>query len=285
MGEAPVLVPTAHSGSSCGASGAGSTGLPASCEAAVPTSGSTTDSALSSSPPQEGTCAGGSNLLGSLPSNASTSAWQSAPRTGRPCVDPAPADLPHGASAGPDSGVSGSSNTSGSGNSNTSSGGSGDTSTQWGHVLCLGRGTPGFIAPEQYAGLDDLERVWVSQKADVYSFGVLLVSLFVGELQWPGVVLPGAPMERRRMLRQLALDGVAPTVPPGTEPPWLAPLVRVCTAHDPHARPSFSQVVAHLDAAEGAGQRRTPPRLSNGSEIGEVEQSSQGGLSPSRALP
>jgi hypothetical protein len=35
--------------------------------------------------------------------------------------------------------------------SGSSSSGDGD-STQWGHVLCRGRGTPGYMAPEQYAG-------------------------------------------------------------------------------------------------------------------------------------
>jgi hypothetical protein len=65
--------------------------------------------------------------------------------------------------------------------------------------------------------LDDLERVWVSQKADVYSFGILMVSLFVGELRWPEVELPPDAMDRRKVLRQLAVDGVLPTVPLGFE--------------------------------------------------------------------
>ncbi len=75
---------------------------------------------------------------------------------------------------------------------------------------------PPPLAPPA-CSFEDMDRAWVSQKADVYSFGVLLVSLFVGELQWPGVVLPTDHVERGLMLRQLALAGVAPCVPPGTE--------------------------------------------------------------------
>jgi hypothetical protein len=62
-----------------------------------------------------------------------------------------------------------------------------------------------------------MDRAWVSQKADVYSFGVLLVFLFVGELQWPGVFLPANKVERGKMLRRLAVEGVAPCVPPDFE--------------------------------------------------------------------
>jgi hypothetical protein len=56
----------------------------------------------------------------------------------------------------------------------------------------------------------------VSQAADVYSFGVLLVALFSGEVSW-GVPLPHDASERVLLLRTLSMSGVRPVLPSTTK--------------------------------------------------------------------
>ncbi len=109
----------------------------------------------------------------------------------------------------------------------SSSPGRREAEAEWGPVLCCARGTPPYIAPEQYqraavggAGVPThggLTRVWVSQKCDVYSFGVLLAALFVGELRWDSGPLPTDPAARAPALRRLALEHAKPIVPPDTK--------------------------------------------------------------------
>ena len=87
---------------------------------------------------------------------------------------------------------------------------------RWGTVRLRTRGTPGYMAPELYAPTTPSGEVTVSQQVDVYSFGVLLASLFVGEVNW-GEVLPLEPLQRAARQRELSLSGASPTVPPGTQ--------------------------------------------------------------------
>ena len=87
---------------------------------------------------------------------------------------------------------------------------------QWGSIVCRPRGTPGFMAPELHAARSEGHGVTVTQKVDVYSFGVLLVALFVGDITW-GEVLPAGKAELAARLKQLALAGVAPIVPVDTQ--------------------------------------------------------------------
>ncbi len=102
----------------------------------------------------------------------------------------------------------------------------GERCCQWGSTMCHARGTPGFMAPELYVCPDAHGDVSVSQAVDVYSFGVLLVALFVGDLncQW-GEVLPTEPNARVKRIAALTVSGVRPVVPPTTFPAWVAPLV------------------------------------------------------------
>ncbi len=52
----------------------------------------------------------------------------------------------------------------------------------------------------------------MSQATDVYSFGVLLVALFTGEVSW-GVPLPSEPSARVQLLRTLSMSGRRPLLP------------------------------------------------------------------------
>jgi hypothetical protein len=83
----------------------------------------------------------------------------------------------------------------------------------------------------------------ITQKVDVYSFGILLVSLFVGALDWGPHLPPSTrPEERVRKLLELTIAGRVPAVPPGTQPFWLPLLVQQCTHMDPARRPSFKDI-------------------------------------------
>jgi maleate cis-trans isomerase len=68
------------------------------------------------------------------------------------------------------------------------------------------------MAPEVYEETNDAGLVLLSQKADVYSFGVMLVSLFVGELGW-GEELPSDRGALLAKLKEFAMRGVRPVVP------------------------------------------------------------------------
>jgi uncharacterized membrane protein YgcG len=78
---------------------------------------------------------------------------------------------------------------------------------------------------------------------DVYSFGVLLVALFVGTVDW-GEQLPPRHNERVKRLLELSLSGRTPVVPRNTRPMWVAPLVTMCLAMQPSVRPSFADIVS-----------------------------------------
>lgn len=76
------------------------------------------------------------------------------------------------------------------------------------------------------------------QKVDVYSYGVLLVALFVGDLDW-GERLPTDRKQRAARLCQLSLIHNVPRVPAVSTLQWLHDLLRICTSFDPDQRPTF----------------------------------------------
>ncbi|KAK8923498.1 putative inactive receptor kinase [Platanthera zijinensis] len=131
----------------------------------------------------------------------------------------------------------------------------------------------GYRAPE----VTDIHRV--SQKADVYSFGVLLLELLTGKapaqalLNEEGVDLPrwvqsvvreewSSEIFDLELLRQQNVEG---------EMVQLLQLAMDCSAQHPDGRPSMSEVVARIEriraAAEGtAGEQRAQPHEERGEE-------------------
>ena len=68
------------------------------------------------------------------------------------------------------------------------------------------------MAPELHELVGSHGVVSVSQAVDVYSFGVLLASLFAGEVNW-GEKLPVDLGARSARLRELSLSGAVPALP------------------------------------------------------------------------
>ncbi|WIA08911.1 hypothetical protein OEZ85_008329 [Tetradesmus obliquus] len=79
----------------------------------------------------------------------------------------------------------------------------------------------------------------MSKAADVYSFGVVLWEMFTGRSPYPG-------MSHSQVLHSVSTGKVL--VLPGTAPPAFAQLVSACLARDPKGRPTFSEIIAQLDA-------------------------------------
>src|SRR5262249_19565408 len=105
------------------------------------------------------------------------------------------------------------------------------------------RGTPGYMAPE----LCSPNCKAVSQKVDVYSFGVLIVELFTGRLEW-GEALPEEPRARAARLCQLSLLHTLPLVPDTPSLAWLKNMLALCTAFNPADRPSLADISKLMSA-------------------------------------
>lgn len=100
-------------------------------------------------------------------------------------------------------------------------------------TLTGGLGTFQWMAPEILA------RQRYSQKADCYSFGIVLWECCARQVPFAGmngIQAALAVMER----------GLRPAIPPHT-PPELAHLISACWAAIPEQRPSFSDIAARLD--------------------------------------
>lgn len=98
-----------------------------------------------------------------------------------------------------------------------------------------GDGTPSYMAPEV------LSSGRVTEKADVYSFGVLLWELVSGRTPWEGHT-------SFQVIYQVCCAGNHLEPPDGCPSP-LAELMRACFEADPLKRPCFTSILRELDAA------------------------------------
>jgi serine/threonine protein kinase len=98
-------------------------------------------------------------------------------------------------------------------------------------------GTPAYMAPEVLA------HTRYSEKADVFSFGVILVEVYTGEPPYTG-----PEFDNIRNQVQLIYQITKKNLRPSTEglPPALAHLVQDCFNDDPELRPSFSEIIVRL---------------------------------------
>eukprot|EP00744_Colponema_vietnamica_P020271 GILI01028783.1.p3 GENE.GILI01028783.1~~GILI01028783.1.p3 ORF type:complete len:129 (-),score=44.23 GILI01028783.1:136-522(-) len=101
-----------------------------------------------------------------------------------------------------------------------------------------GVGTPRYMSPEQY---DDESEVPVTEKADVWAFGCILIELFSegAEMVWGQLSAP-------QILKKV-LKGEAPPVP-ASVPGAIAHIARRCLSIEPEARPSMQEVLKDLKA-------------------------------------
>lgn len=114
-------------------------------------------------------------------------------------------------------------------------------------------GTPGYMAPEQYAGQE------ATPATDQYAFCVALYEALYGHLPFEGGDL--------ETLGRLTQEGRVPPPPRGSAVPgWVAELIRVGLAPDPSRRhPSMAELLKRL---EDDPSRRRARRLSAGVAVG-----------------
>ena len=101
-------------------------------------------------------------------------------------------------------------------------------------MTCIG--TPVYMAPEV------LSKNKYSEKADVYSFGIVLMEIFTGNL--PYSQPPFDKMNQAQLMYQILENGCRPVIE-GLHP-ILQHLIEECWSADPHIRPSFPEIVMRL---------------------------------------
>lgn len=112
------------------------------------------------------------------------------------------------------------------------------------------RGTLPWMAPELLNGSSSL----VSEKVDVFSFGIVMWELLTGEE-------PYANMHYGAIIGGIVNNTLRPTVPRWCDPAWKS-LMEKCWAADPGDRPTFLEIARTLRAmeaslaAKGQGQAR-----------------------------
>ncbi|KAI0567154.1 Serine/threonine protein kinase [Gracilaria domingensis] len=92
----------------------------------------------------------------------------------------------------------------------------------------------------QYMAVEVLANKPYSEKADVFSFGILLWEIVARKLPYFG-------MQPMQVGMAVLNQGLRPTIPREC-PPSLAKLMRSCWDSDPSRRPSFTQLVSILEA-------------------------------------
>ncbi|KAL5973972.1 hypothetical protein ACLOJK_030632 [Asimina triloba] len=100
------------------------------------------------------------------------------------------------------------------------------------HTLVSGgvRGTLPWMAPELLSGKSNM----VSEKIDVYSFGIAMWELLTGEE-------PYADMHCASIIGGIVNNSLRPQVPSWCDPEWKS-LMESCWSSDPKERPAFSQI-------------------------------------------
>jgi phagosome-associated TMK96 len=94
-------------------------------------------------------------------------------------------------------------------------------------------GTPLYMAPEILSGQGHY-----SVKADVYSYGILMISLWNQKPPYSGMI---EKVEVRDLLSGITSRGVRPEFESECPQSYLN-LAQACLAEDPHSRPSFSEI-------------------------------------------
>ncbi|PUZ77965.1 hypothetical protein GQ55_1G415600 [Panicum hallii var. hallii] len=104
------------------------------------------------------------------------------------------------------------------------------------HTLVSGgvRGTLPWMAPELLSGKSNM----VSEKIDVYSFGIVMWELLTGEE-------PYSDMRAAEIIGGIVNDSLRPQIPSWCDPEWKA-LMESCWSSDPTGRPSFTDISQRL---------------------------------------
>ncbi|KAG6471545.1 hypothetical protein ZIOFF_068988 [Zingiber officinale] len=104
------------------------------------------------------------------------------------------------------------------------------------HTLVSGglRGTLPWMAPELLSGKSNM----VSEKIDVYSYGIVMWELLTGEE-------PYADMRCASIIGGIVNNDIRPKIPTWCDPEWKS-LMESCWSSDPASRPSFSEISKKL---------------------------------------
>ncbi|MFS7966988.1 putative protein kinase TKL-Pl-6 family [Helianthus anomalus] len=104
------------------------------------------------------------------------------------------------------------------------------------HTMVSGgvRGTLPWMAPELLSGKSNM----VSEKIDVYSFGIVMWELLTGDE-------PYRDMHCASIIGGIVNNSLRPTIPTWCDPEWKA-LMESCWSADPTERPSFSEISQKL---------------------------------------
>lgn len=104
------------------------------------------------------------------------------------------------------------------------------------HTLVSGgvRGTLPWMAPELLSGKSHM----VSEKIDVYSFGIVMWELLTGDE-------PYGDMHCASIIGGIVNNSLRPTIPTWCDPEWKA-LMESCWSAEPSERPSFSEISQKL---------------------------------------
>ncbi|KAK1313753.1 Serine/threonine-protein kinase CTR1 [Acorus calamus] len=96
------------------------------------------------------------------------------------------------------------------------------------------RGTIPWMAPELLTGKSDM----VTEKVDIYSFGIVMWELLTGEE-------PYGNMRPEEIIAGIIKGGLRPDVPTWCDPSWRS-LMERCWSSDPKTRPAFSEISKEL---------------------------------------
>lgn len=110
------------------------------------------------------------------------------------------------------------------------------------HTLVSGgvRGTLPWMAPELLSG----KCTMVTEKIDVYSFGIVMWELLTGEE-------PYSDMHCASIIGGIVNNTLRPQIPTWCDPEWKS-LMQSCWAPDPSERPSFSEISQKLRSMAAA---------------------------------
>ncbi|KAJ6794807.1 serine/threonine-protein kinase B-raf-like [Iris pallida] len=106
------------------------------------------------------------------------------------------------------------------------------------------RGTLPWMAPELLNGSSNL----VSEKVDIFSFGIVMWELLTGEE-------PYADLHYGAIIGGIVSNTLRPPVPESSEPQWRS-LMEKCWSADPSERPSFTQIADSLRSIAASLPRR-----------------------------
>lgn len=125
------------------------------------------------------------------------------------------------------------------------------------------RGTLPWMAPELLNGSSSL----VSEKVDVYSFGIVMWELLTGEE-------PYADLHYGAIIGGIVSNTLRPPVPEPCDPEWKS-LMEWCWAAEPSERPSFTEIANELRSMASKippkGQNHQQPQSSKQPQVNKLE--------------